>query len=132
MTELTIKDDACTGACLQLARRGFEQGASPKYRLRRLDPRNFVIEKYVPPTKADRKIENWSILGYYGNLSDLTVGLTRYLIEIPEGDNLLEQVVLLRREVEKLERSISQQLTPHHTIKAGITGQTREAQEGDV
>lgn len=103
MTELTLKGE--------------------KYRIRWLDPRNLVIEKYVVPTKADRKEEDWAILGYYGNIDDLAFGLIKYLVEIPEGENILEQTVLLRREVKNLERSIIQLIRPHQGVKGGITEQ---------
>lgn len=103
MTELTLKGE--------------------KYRIRRLDPRNLVIEKYVPPTKAGRKQEDWTPLGYYGNLDDLAFGLIKYLVEIPEGENVLEQVVLLRREVKNLDKDIRQLVRLHQGVKERITEQ---------
>ena len=103
MTELTLKGE--------------------KYRIRRLDPRNLVIEKYVPPTKADRKEEDWTILGYYGNLNDLPFGLIKYLVEIPEGENILEQIKLLRQEVKNLDGTIRQLVRLHQGVKERITEQ---------
>lgn len=103
MTELTLKGE--------------------QYRIRRLDPRNLVIEKYVEPTKADRKEESWAIQGYYGNLNDLAFGLIKHLVDIPEGQNILEQIVLLRQEIKNVERSISQQLALYQGVKEGIREQ---------
>ena len=58
-------------------------------RLRRLDDRNFVIEK-----KTKNKRRPWKPLGYYGNWEDLCHGvITHVMMQMePEGETIAEQM----------------------------------------
>lgn len=85
MTELTLKGE--------------------QYRIRRLDPRNLVIEKL-----KGQKNPTWDVIGYYGRISDLTIGLLNRVVELPQADTLIEQIALLRVELKATSEAIEAQL----------------------
>lgn len=86
MTELTLKGE--------------------QYRIRRLDPRNLVIEQL-----KGQKSPVWDIVGYYGKVDDLTIGLLSRVVDLPEADSLIDQVALLRQELRETVEAIGMQLS---------------------
>ncbi len=67
---------------------------SEKYRIRRSDPQNIVIEKFG--------VKNWRIISYHGNsASSLVSGLFNVIMaeHIPSDKKLSEQLEKLRLEL---------------------------------
>lgn len=90
-------------------------------RIRRLDARNLVIERLSQPKKPDASPE-WAIWGYYGKIEDLAPALLNLLLDIPQADNLAEQVRLLIEKIDQTHRSTLGQLKSCHdaiTIESG-------------
>ena len=92
-----------------------------KLRIRRLDPKNIVIERLVKAKKS--QIERWEIAGYYGTVGDLSKALLNMAVDIPEADSLAELVRLLAENICKTEHSICEQLKRHQRDSSAFSGQ---------
>lgn len=98
-----------------------------QYRIRRLDPRNLVIERLTEPTEKT-PAGRWDIQGYYGKLDDLAQGILNLAVRIPEAPDLASQVVLLRQELKTVERHIVRQLEGQEKAMSGQLEQAERVQ----
>lgn len=93
MTELTLKGE--------------------KYRIRRADPRNLIIERLQKPKDSSQPATRWETVGFYGKVEDLAHALVKFSVDVPEAQSLIELVKLLRQEVKNVETTIITELRRH-------------------
>ena len=79
-----------------------------KYRIRKLDDKNLVIEKFSPSRvmvggKHKGKIseDGWSIMGYYGKLEHVVSHLLKYHIDgaFNNGQELVAEIKRAKKEI---------------------------------
>ena len=92
-------------------------------RIRRADPNNLVIERLSTPRKVGSQPQ-WNVIKYYGKLEDLAHGLINLVVDIPQGDNLVEQLALLGLEIRNLEQTICSQIKSQAAAYSGLSGQS--------